>query len=59
LGPEKLLFGSDGGIGHGAITTAYLRRIERLKAPPKHKEMILGENALRFIKSSAAGIGNR
>ena len=50
LGPEKLMFGSDGGCGPAAITTAYLRRIERLKAPAAHKDMILGENALRFIK---------
>jgi predicted TIM-barrel fold metal-dependent hydrolase len=49
LGPEKLLFGSDGGCGPAAITTAYLRRIERLRAPAAHKDMILGENALRFI----------
>jgi predicted TIM-barrel fold metal-dependent hydrolase len=52
LGPEKLMFGSDGGCGPAAITTAYLRRIERLKAPAAHKDMILGENALRFIKKS-------
>ncbi len=49
LGPEKLLFGSDGGLGHAAIITAYLRRIERLDAPKEHKDMILGGNALRFI----------
>ena len=50
LGPEKLLFGSDGGLGHPAITTAYLRRIERLRVPKKHKEMILSGNALKFLK---------
>ena len=50
LGPEKLMFGSDGGCGPAAITTAYLRRIERLKAPAAHKDMILGQNAMRFIK---------
>ena len=49
LGPEKLLFGSDGGIGHPAITSAYLKRIARLDAPPEHKEMILGGNAMRFL----------
>lgn len=49
LGPEKLMFGSDGGCGPAAITTAYLRRIERLRAPAAHKDMILGENALRFL----------
>lgn len=49
LGPEKLLFGSDGGLGHPAITGAYLRRIERLAAPEEHKKLILGENALRFL----------
>ena len=50
LGPEKLLFGSDGGLGHRAVTTSYLRRIEHLDAPKEHKEMILGKNALRLIK---------
>ncbi|MFH1476286.1 MAG: amidohydrolase family protein [Verrucomicrobiota bacterium] len=50
LGPEKLLFGSDGGLGHPAVITAYLRRIEHLKAPAEHKTMILGTNALRFIR---------
>jgi len=54
LGPKKLLFGSDGGLGHPAITTAYLRRIERLKAPKEHKEMILGGNALDFVKGRNA-----
>ena len=49
-----MLFGSDGGLGHRAITTAYLRRIERLKAPKKHKEMILSGNALNFIKGRNA-----
>ena len=49
LGPEKLLFGSDGGIGHRAITTAYLRRIQRMDAPAEHKEMILGKNAARLL----------
>ena len=49
LGPEKLLFGSDGGTGSVAITRAYLRRIELLNAPQKHKQMIFGENALRFL----------
>jgi predicted TIM-barrel fold metal-dependent hydrolase len=49
LGPEKLLFGSDGGCGPASITTAYLRRIGLMDAPEAHKRMILGENALRFI----------
>ena len=49
VGPEKLFFGSDGGLGHPAIIKAYLRRIERLNAPPEHKKMILGENAARFL----------
>ena len=49
LGPDKLMFGSDGGIGPASVTTAYLRRIERLNAPAKHKEMMLGTNAMRFL----------
>ncbi|MFC1607160.1 amidohydrolase family protein [Candidatus Latescibacterota bacterium] len=53
LGPEKLLFGTDGGIGPASITTAYLRRIERLKAPSEHKDMILGLNAKRYLAVDA------
>jgi uncharacterized protein len=49
LGPDKLLFGSDAGLGPTSITSAYLRRIDRLDAPPDHKTMILGANALRFL----------
>jgi len=49
LGPDRLLWGSDGGLGTPAVVTAYLRRIERLKAPARHKDMILGENAMRFL----------
>lgn len=49
LGPEKLMFGSDGGCGPASITTAYLRRIALLKAPEEHKSMILGGNAMRFL----------
>ncbi len=52
LGPERLLFGSDGGLGHPAITTAYLRRIDRLNAPQEHKEMIQGKNALLLINAT-------
>jgi len=49
LGPERLLFGSDGGLGTPALIKAYLRRIDRLEAPAEHKRMILGENAMRFL----------
>ena len=49
LGPERLLWGSDGGLGTPVVVTAYLRRIERLRAPARHKDMILGENATRFL----------
>ena len=49
LGPERLLFGSDGGIGHRAVITAYLRRMEKLDAPAAHKQMILAGNALKLI----------
>ena len=52
LGPERLLWGSDGGLGTPAVIKAYLRRIERLKAPQEHKRMILGENAMRFLLGS-------
>ena len=35
------------------MVKAYLRRLERLQAPPKHKRMIMGENALRFLFGDA------
>lgn len=50
LGPEKLMFGSDGGLGHPAVTTAYLRRIRHLNAPESDKQLILGINATRFLR---------
>jgi len=53
LGPDRLMFGSDGGIGTHAITTAYLRRIERLKASEEDKRKILGTNAMRFLFGDA------
>jgi hypothetical protein len=49
LGPDRLMWGSDGGLGTPAVIKAYLRRIERLKASDDHKRMILGENAMRFM----------
>lgn len=49
IGPERLIFGSDAGIGLPSIITAYLRRIDRLKAPMKHKELILGLNAKALV----------
>jgi len=56
LGPDKLMFGSDGGIGSPAVTTAYLRRIARLDAPEEHKRMILGENAMKFLLGEDNGV---
>lgn len=49
LGPERLMFGSDGGLGTPAVIKAYLLRIARLAAPEEHKAMILGGNAQRFL----------
>ena len=49
LGPDRIMFGSDGGIGSPAITTAYLRRIDRLTAPQEDKRKILGITAMRFL----------
>ncbi len=49
LGPDRLMFGSDGGIGSPAITTAYLRRIDRLQAPEEDRRKILGITAMRFL----------
>ena len=52
LGPEKLMFGSDGGLGHPAINRTYLKRLARLEAPEADKKLILGENAWRFLRDS-------
>jgi len=52
IGPERLFFGSDGGLGHPAVIGAYLRRLERLRAPEEHRRMIMGENAMRFLFGS-------
>jgi len=49
LGPDKLLFGSDGGASHPAVMANYLRRIRALRAPAEDIDKILGLNALRFL----------
>jgi len=49
LGPNKLLFGSDGGSLHPATTLNYLRRIRALRAPREDINKILGLNAQRFL----------
>jgi predicted TIM-barrel fold metal-dependent hydrolase len=49
LGPDKLLFGSDGGSMHPGVTANYLRRIRALKAPQADIDRILGLNAARFL----------
>ncbi len=49
VGPDKLMFGSDGGAFHPAIVTWYLRRALALKAPAEDLEKILGLNALRLV----------
>jgi predicted TIM-barrel fold metal-dependent hydrolase len=51
LGPDKLLFGSDGGAFHPATTADYVRRVRALKAPERDVEKILGLNALRFLNN--------
>ena len=53
LGPDKLLFGSDGGMGRPAVTANYLRRIRALRAPAPDIAAILGDNALRFLRLDA------
>jgi predicted TIM-barrel fold metal-dependent hydrolase len=50
LGPDKLLFGSDGGCMHPATTVFHLRRIRALLAPAGDIEKILALNALRLLK---------
>jgi predicted TIM-barrel fold metal-dependent hydrolase len=49
LGPDRLMFGSDGGIGSQAITRAYVRRLARLKAPEDDKRKIMGISGMRFL----------
>ena len=49
LGPDRLMFGSDGGIGSHAITRAYLRRLARLKAPEEDRRKIMGITGMRFL----------
>jgi hypothetical protein len=49
LGPDKLMFGSDGGSMHPAVVANYLRRVRALDAPAKDVDRILGVNALRFL----------
>lgn len=53
LGPGRLLFGSDGGCGHPAVTANYLRRIRALRAPAADIEAILGGNAMQFLASNS------
>jgi len=49
LGPDKLLFGSDGGSMHPAVVSNCLRRIRALRAPQEDIDKILGLNALQFL----------
>ena len=49
VGPDKLLFGSDGGSFHPVMTTWYLGRARALRLPPEDLEKILGLYALRLL----------
>jgi uncharacterized protein len=49
LGPNKLLFGSDGGSFHPATTADYVRKIRSLQASQEDIRQILGFNAQRFL----------
>jgi len=49
LGPDKLMFGSDGGSFHPATVTWYMARVRALRAPAEDLEKILGLNALRLL----------
>jgi predicted TIM-barrel fold metal-dependent hydrolase len=49
VGPDKLMFGSDGGSFHPAQITWYLARARALRAPAADLEKILGLNALRLV----------
>jgi predicted TIM-barrel fold metal-dependent hydrolase len=48
-GPDRLMFGSDGGLGHPSIIQTYMKRIEGLRMPRRDRDLIMGENAWRFI----------
>jgi len=50
LGADKLLFGSDGGSMHRAVTANYLRQVRSLAAPQEEIDKILGLNALRLLE---------
>lgn len=49
VGPDKLMFGSDGGAFHPATVTWYLARTRALRAPAEDLDKILGLNALRLV----------
>jgi predicted TIM-barrel fold metal-dependent hydrolase len=51
LGPNRLLFGSDGGSIHPAVTANWLRRVRALRAPEEDVRKILGLNALQFLSA--------
>jgi predicted TIM-barrel fold metal-dependent hydrolase len=50
LGPDKLLFGSDGGWIPSMNVDFHLRQVRALRAPAAHISAILASNALRFLQ---------
>ena len=49
LGPDRLLFGSDGGWLDAETTAFHLRQVRALRAPAEDIEKILGTNAQRLL----------
>jgi predicted TIM-barrel fold metal-dependent hydrolase len=52
VGPEKILFGSDGGFGNPRWIDYNLRKIRKWGLPDDDEAMILGENAVRLMTQS-------
>ncbi|MCP5115954.1 MAG: amidohydrolase family protein, partial [bacterium] len=52
VGPQKILFGSDGGFGNPRWIDYTLRKIRKWGLPATAEAMVLGENAVRLMKQS-------
>lgn len=57
VGPERMLFGSDGGFGDLTYIDYQLLKFRRLKLPPAAEAMILGDNAQRLLPITGADRG--
>ena len=50
LGPQRILYGSDGGFGDPVWIDYNIRKIRKWTLPPKQEAMILGNNADRLLE---------